>query len=91
MALLNFKCDCGKTKRIFADTTDSKVAVFSIPVCECGRIMVRDAKGPSTQLIEKLDNGAMVKSLERYADAEQLFRDRHQNADELAGTKPNRS
>ena len=88
MALFNFKCECGLTKKVILDDYDSG---FSVPVCKCGNTMHRDAKGPSTSVIEKLDNGVMVKPLERYSDAEQLFQDRHDNADPLAGTKPNRS
>jgi hypothetical protein len=53
--------------------------------------MIRVSNGPSTRILEKLDNGSMVKALERYADAERIFQERHDNADELAGTKPNRS
>jgi hypothetical protein len=54
-------------------------------------VMLRKMVGPSTSVMERLDNGSMVKSLERYADAEQIFKDRRDNADPLAGTKPNRS
>jgi hypothetical protein len=59
--------------------------------CKCGCLMKRDTRGPSTHVKERLDNGCMVKALERYADAERIFQERHENADPLAGTRPNRS
>jgi hypothetical protein len=40
----------------------------------------REANPPSAQVMERLDNGAMPKVLERLADAENLFRDRAANA-----------
>jgi hypothetical protein len=85
MALFNYMCLCGNIKRIFL-----KNAV-SIPCDKCKGVMQRNPKGPSTQVMEKLDNGFMIKTLERYADAERIFQERHDNADELAGTKANRS
>ena len=56
-------------------------------MCKCGEIMNRQVKGPSTQTMERLDNGAMVRAVERYSDAERLLKDRHNNADSLAGQK----
>jgi hypothetical protein len=53
--------------------------------------MLRMTNGPSTSIVEKLDNGSMVKALERYSDAERIFNERHQNADPLASTKANKS
>ncbi len=38
--------------------------------------MERDAKGPSAQVKETLDNGAMKRKVERFKDAEQLYKDR---------------
>jgi hypothetical protein len=88
MALLNFRCECGETSRVFSNSCDPG---FTTPVCKCGSVMERDVKGPSTHVKERLDNGIMVKALERYSDAERIFKERHDNADPLAGTKANRS
>jgi formylmethanofuran dehydrogenase subunit B len=90
MALFNLLCtkcgfSCRKMAVRFDDLTTQNI------VCKCGYLMHRKMVGPSTSVMERLDNGSMVKSLERYADAEQIFKDRHDNADPLAGTKPNRS
>ena len=90
MALFNLLCTkCGNTKRIFGDTYDA--IDIKQKICKCHYQMIRVSNGPSTRILEKLDNGSMVKALERYADAERIFQERHDNADELAGTKPNRS
>lgn len=42
----------------------------------CGGALVRNPKGPSTQVVERLDNGAMGKAVERLADAERLYSER---------------
>jgi hypothetical protein len=52
--------------------------------------MRRVVAGPSTSIVERLDNGAMPKAVERYSDAERIFKERHEAADPLAGTKSNR-
>ena len=85
MALFNYICLCGNSKRVFL-----KNAV-SIPCDKCKGVMQRNPNGPTTQVMERLDNGSMVQALERYSDAERIFQERHDNADELAGTRPNRS
>lgn len=38
--------------------------------------MERDAVGPTAQKKETLDNGAMKRKVERYVDAERLYKDR---------------
>lgn len=89
MALFNLQCECGTSKRVFSDSFE--IVNLQQKMCQCGKIMQRAVKGPSTQMIERLDNGSMVKALERYSDAERIFQERHDNADSLAGTKGNRS
>jgi hypothetical protein len=92
VALYNLRCSCGNTKRVFGDSYNKIATDINQMTCtKCFQLMQREVNGPSTRILEKLDNGSMVKSLERYADAERVFQDRHDNADELAGTKPNRS
>lgn len=51
--------------------------------CDCGLEMVRDPRPPSSRVTEVLDNGLMNKRLERLADAERLFADRHEAVERL--------
>jgi hypothetical protein len=47
------------------------------PFCmSCGKLMERSARGPSAQVKETLDNGAMTTKIERFKDAEKLYKDR---------------
>lgn len=46
------------------------------PCPTCGKALKREPKAPSTQMMETLDNGAMVKRVERLQNAEELHRDR---------------
>jgi hypothetical protein len=90
MALFNLLCTkCGAQKRVFGNTFES--LTIQQKMCKCGYCTVRLTKGPSTSVMERLDNGVMVKPVERYSDAERVFAERHLNADPLAGTKANRS
>lgn len=57
----------------------------------CGGKLVRDARGPTSVVMERLDNGAMVRTMERLADAERLTSERAREADPLAGTKHERA
>lgn len=89
MPIFELGCpNCRTTKKTlassFAELGDKKI-------CECGGIMKRIGTGPSTSIMEKLDNGWMPKAVVRYADAERIMKERHDNADPLAGTKANRS
>ena len=59
---------------------------FSMVECKaCGGKVRRTIKGPSVQVMEKLDNGSMVRAVERLADAERLSKERAKNSDPLAG------
>jgi hypothetical protein len=89
MPLFNLQCQCGKTKRALAGSFEQLTPKQKN--CGCGLEMSWTCTGPSTSVVEKLDNGSMVVALERYSEAERIFNDRYQNADELAGTRPNRS
>jgi hypothetical protein len=90
MALFNLLCiKCGNAKRVFGETFES--LTIDQKICKCNYEMIRLTKGPSTSVMERLDNGVMVKPVERYSDAERVFTERHLNADPLAGTKANRS
>lgn len=59
--------------------------------CKCGGELCRTGNGPSTSVYETLDNGAMVKAVERLADVERLMKERNDAADPIAGTKKNYS
>jgi transcription elongation factor Elf1 len=75
MPLYNFSCPvCGKaTRRILVpedlDYTEVRCA-------KCDTIMEYSPKPPTTRITETLDNGAMVKKVERLSDAEEIYRDR---------------
>jgi hypothetical protein len=89
MPLFNLTCQCGNSKRVLANNYESITQTQK--TCKCGLEMSWLCRGPHTSVIEKLDNGSMVVALERYSEAERIFNERYQNADPLAGTKPNRS
>lgn len=55
-------------------------------VCDkCGSKLVRKGNGPTASVYEKLDNGAMPRSVERLRDAEELYKERADNSDPRAG------
>ena len=58
--------------------------------CKCGGEIVRDARGMASSIKEVLDNGAMPRAVERFADIEEMKRERIKNSDPNAGRK-NRS
>lgn len=90
MPLFNLKCNqCNLIqRRLLSHFEVIKEVDFR---CLCGGLFVKMNGGPSTQVMERLDNGAMPRAVERYTDAEELFKERHLNADPLAGTKKNYS
>jgi putative FmdB family regulatory protein len=71
MPIYNFHCTtCGNTTRKLLKPERLKGVVI---VCtECGTAMERKVSGPSVRITETLDNGVMVKKVERLADAEQI-------------------
>jgi len=74
MPIYNFHCTtCGNTVRKLLKPERLKGVVI---VCtECGYAMERKPSAPSVRITETLDNGTMVKKLERLADAEQIHDD----------------
>lgn len=92
---------CGEPRRALADDEKEVVGLkhvrFDIlqdhthvanlrpTVLGCQGVMEREAIGPTTAQKEILDNGAMTRRLERFADAERLHKERALNADPLAG------
>jgi hypothetical protein len=89
MPVYNTRCSkCWSKRRILTTCT----SFDSIPIVEkvcpkCNYVLVRDASGPSTSVKEVLDNGAMPKAVERFADIEGTMAERNRNADENAGKK----
>jgi hypothetical protein len=74
MPLYHFACShCHKNRRKILAPEEVGAAVV---ICECGEFMDRKARPPTSKIIETLDNGAMVRKVERPADAEQLYRER---------------
>jgi hypothetical protein len=84
MPLFNLVCPQGHKKRVLRPqgwkSTSEKV--FCTVTCSdnhpCDLLLTRDGSsgGPGALVKEVVDNGAMVKSLERQADAERLHKDR---------------
>lgn len=76
MPLYHFKCtSCDWSGRRLIESTEVAKQTCS----ECSRPVKREPRPPSTHVIETLDNGHMVKKVERFADAEHLFRERAKN------------
>jgi len=73
MPLIHLTCKkCKKNRpRIFHKMPNYKTWGF----CDCGGELVRSATGPTSQVIESLDNGVQQRAVERYADAERMSRD----------------
>lgn len=97
MPIFNFVCSSCKqpTKRLLDKVSEvaDKECRKALPnggVC-LGKL-VHTPTGASSQVVERLDNGAMAKVLERYADAEVVFKERKdariREAKELRGEAP---
>ncbi len=95
MPLFQLQCSkCLVKERVLADTEPvGRLHTFKVfalgkqrtEVVDCGGLMERVPTGPSSTQMEVLDNGAMSRRLERFADAERLHQERALNADPLAG------
>jgi hypothetical protein len=86
MPMFHMRCRVCKAEddRLLSSSAD----ISGVPCRKCGRrapCMRRAAHGPSVQVMERLDNGAMPRAVERLADAERLYADRAAKADPLAG------
>lgn len=76
MPSYNLRCsDCGASKTRRFDVPQK----FPVDTCACGGPMRRVPRPPTTTVKESLDNGAMTKRVERFKDAERLYRDRAAN------------
>jgi hypothetical protein len=71
MAIYHYKCPkCEAFRRVIS------TGVPSPPECECGDSMVRAPQPPTTTIKETLDNGCMPKAIERFSEAEELYKSR---------------
>jgi putative FmdB family regulatory protein len=69
MPVYHFECEkCLKTIRKMLEI-DPKAWAKS---CQCGGNFRRKASGPSCQVMERLDNGAMPRAVERLAEVERI-------------------
>lgn len=79
MPFYNFECEdktCGWVGRKLLNPGEQKLR----QECgDCGGPLTRMATGPSVQVMERLDNGAMSHAVERLKDAEELNKDRARN------------
>jgi hypothetical protein len=75
MPLYTFACsECGATKRkLLENEAAAKVACI---ICQCGMFMERFATPPTARVTEVLDNGSMVRKVERLQDAESIYKER---------------
>jgi hypothetical protein len=74
MPLYHFECpNCHKLQRRILEPDRIGAAVV---ICECGDFMDRKVMPPTTKITEVLDNGAMVRKVERPANAEEMYRER---------------
>ena len=72
MPLYNYVCaSCGRRDRKVCSPQEA----LAVPEC-CSAPMKRDPKGPSSRCVEVIDNGLMVKRVERLTEADRLFKER---------------
>jgi len=77
MPMYYFTCDsCATTQGLRLKAGEQKTP----HACrDCGSMMRRDPRPPSSQVMESIDNGLMPRRVERLADAERLYKDRAAN------------
>lgn len=73
MPLFNFVCECGAKVRKILTPEQAKRGWLCV---QCGQEMDREAKAPTTAVKESLDNGSMSRTVERFSNAEELYRER---------------
>lgn len=74
MSLYHFSCvGCEEDTRRLLE----KPSEVSIQICKkCGDKLTRVPNPPTSAIIEVLDNGIMSKKVERFSEAERLFKER---------------
>lgn len=85
MPLYNFSCKkCGKAfKKLYSVDAFSK----AVTVCACGETATHVPGAASFQSMEVIDNGIMPQRLERYSEAERIFKEREIAWDKKYGEK----
>lgn len=80
MPLFHWACPvCNVVLRRILDAKGNEyVVIGSCPTKDCPGALKRAPKPPTAQAVETLDNGFMVRRLERPVDAERLYRERAQ-------------
>lgn len=77
MPLYNFSCPCGATKKRFLARNVADASLRAGAVCpECGGAPSRDPQPPTTNQMEQVDNGVMVRRVERPLDTTRLIKER---------------
>lgn len=73
MARFFYRCEsCQKdVQRVF--TPEEAKQVWT---CGCGGLLRRTPRPPTSQTVERLDNGHMTKAVERLSEAPRLFHER---------------
>jgi hypothetical protein len=66
---------CPTCKNVCRRILDVDAAEHHIQICKCGLEMERADEGARARITETLDNGVMVRKLERYADAENIYKE----------------
>lgn len=87
MPLFNMICSNGHERKILTSEIYLDKISTKKKTCYCGEPMKRKASGPTSSVKEILDNGLMVKRLERLSDSERLHRERNSKADPNAGKR----
>jgi hypothetical protein len=74
MPIYYYKCpECNSTnRRLLAGEAEADKMLL---LCHCTAEMVRAPQPPTARITETLDNGVMVRKLERLADAEQIHKE----------------
>lgn len=80
MPIFHFQCPgCGfRLRKILGYIDENQV------ICPgCGQGANRVPSAPSTTVKEVLDNGLMIRPVERIADAERIFRERSKTSEQV--------
>lgn len=89
MPIYNFACVSCKApvRKILSPENYKLFVIFNeyMDCKKCGGRVERKVNPPSSQTVETLDNGLMPKRVERFADAETLYKERSKKSDENSG------
>ena len=83
MALYDVRCACGEEYRVFAE----RAKLAETPCRKCGEPKLRrSGTGPSSKVVETLDNMGMARPIERLSEAHRIYIERGREAHHNAGT-----